>query len=205
MNLLNGLPWSELFQELSLLPWIEKTISQQKEPRFPPDYILQTVLLCGTMARQLSVARLLVPLVDQFIGLLSAQQEDDEMVMQIVYLFYIFITHEELSESLMNGGAQIGAYLLDLMHDRNLPIRTLCDAALTVIAERNEEWARKMDVERFKWHNAQWLEMIADSNGVASRDSTLSGSPDPFNIFGADELFDESEACSSNDRFGKNF
>lgn len=58
------------------------------------------------------------------------------MVVQIIYLFYTLITHEELSESLIGGGAQIAAYLLDLMHDRNLPIRSLCDAALTIIAVR---------------------------------------------------------------------
>lgn len=62
-----------------------------------------------------------------------------------------------------------------------------------------------MDVERFRWHNAQWLEMVSDANGVASRDSTLSGSPDPSNIFGAEELLDESEIFSPNERFGQNF
>lgn len=63
-----------------------------------------------------------------------AQQEDDEMVIQVVYVFYAIITHEELSESLMGGSAHVGSYLIDLMHDKNVPIRAICDRALSIIA-----------------------------------------------------------------------
>ncbi|EJW72761.1 hypothetical protein WUBG_16331, partial [Wuchereria bancrofti] len=81
----------------------------------------------GTMARQLNAARLIVPLTDQLIELLTVHQEDDEMVIQVVYVFYAIITHEELSESVMGGSAHIGAYLIDLMHDKNVPLRAVCD------------------------------------------------------------------------------
>lgn len=56
------------------------------------------------------------------------------MVIQVVYVFYAIITHEELSESVMGGSAQVGAYLIDLMHDKNVPIRAVCDRALSIIA-----------------------------------------------------------------------
>lgn len=56
------------------------------------------------------------------------------MVVQIIYVFYAIITHEELSESVMGGSAQIGAYLMDLMHDKNAPVRAICDRALCIIA-----------------------------------------------------------------------
>ena len=26
--------------------------------------------------------------------------------------------------------------------------------------EYNEEWARKIQLEKFRWHNSQWLEMV---------------------------------------------
>lgn len=58
------------------------------------------------------------------------------MVVQVVYVFYAIITHEELSESVMGGSAQVGAYLIDLMHDKNAPIRAVCDRALSIIAVR---------------------------------------------------------------------
>uniref|UniRef100_A0A0N5AKS1 Kinesin-associated protein 3 n=1 Tax=Syphacia muris TaxID=451379 RepID=A0A0N5AKS1_9BILA len=196
VNIISSLNWEELVESMSLVPWIQKVITSiNKETKFPPDFILQVVILCSTMAQHLNVARLLVPFVNNFIDLLSAQQEDDEMVIQVVYLFYVLITHEELSDALTSSGAQIGAYLLDLMHDRNLPIRTLCDATLSIFAQRSEEWSQKMDVERFRRHNAQWLEMIADGNGALSCDSTLSASPDSFNVFGAEELLDDAEVA----------
>lgn len=192
VNVLNNVQWERLAEQHSLIPWIQRKLSLHSQGRSQNDLVLQVVILCGTMARQLEAARLLLPVVDQIVELLSAQQEDDEMVVQVVYLFYALITHEELSESLMGGSARVGAYLLDLMHDRNAPIRTMCDRALTLIAERSEEWARKMDVERFRWHNAQWLEMITEGDEVFVGESALSDSPDIFNdVFGAEEILDD--------------
>lgn len=46
-----------------------------------------------------------------------------------------------------------------------------------------------MNVERFRWHNLQWLEMVADSNNVTSNDSVVSDSPDICNeVFGAEDI-----------------
>lgn len=57
--------------------------------------------------------------------------------------------------------------------------------------ERSEDWARKMDVERFRWHNAQWLEMVAENNIFTSVDSAVSGSPDIYSeVFGAEDILD---------------
>ncbi|CAG9535765.1 unnamed protein product [Cercopithifilaria johnstoni] len=187
INQLTAVDWASLAEQVSLIPWIEDNLKGQTQSH--ADQLLQVVILCGTMARQLNAARLIVPLTDQLVELLTVQQEDDEMVIQVVYVFYAIITHEELSESVIGGSARVVPYLIDLMHDKNLPIRAVCDRALSIIAERSEEWARKMDVERFCWHNLQWLEMVADSNNVTSSDSVISGSPDIYNeVFGAEDI-----------------
>uniref|UniRef100_A0A673WH97 Kinesin-associated protein 3a n=1 Tax=Salmo trutta TaxID=8032 RepID=A0A673WH97_SALTR len=52
------------------------------------------------------------------------------------------------------------AYLIDLMHDKNAEIRKVCDNTLDIIAEYDEEWGRKIQSEKFRWHNSQWLEMV---------------------------------------------
>uniref|UniRef100_A0A672MTZ0 Kinesin-associated protein 3-like n=1 Tax=Sinocyclocheilus grahami TaxID=75366 RepID=A0A672MTZ0_SINGR len=52
------------------------------------------------------------------------------------------------------------AYLIDLMHDKNLEIRQVCDNTLDIIAEYDEEWGKKIQSEKFRWHNSQWLEMV---------------------------------------------
>ena len=31
---------------------------------------------------------------------------------------------------------------------------------LTTCQEYDEEWARKIQLEKFRWHNSQWLEMV---------------------------------------------
>lgn len=192
VNQLDSVNWASLAQQTSLIPWITDNLKASKMAHSHTDQLLQVVILCGTMARQLEAARLIVPLTNHLVELLAAQQEDDEMVVQVVYVFYAIITHEELSESVMGGSAQVGAYLIDLMHDKNAPIRAVCDRALSIIAERSEEWARKMDIERFRWHNAQWLEMVAENNILTSVDSAVSGSPDIYSeVFGAEDILDD--------------
>ena len=52
------------------------------------------------------------------------------------------------------------AYLVDLMHDSNAQVRKVCDTTLDIISEFDQEWATKIRLEKFRWHNSQWLDMI---------------------------------------------
>nr|KAG5710596.1 hypothetical protein BaRGS_013242 [Batillaria attramentaria] len=88
-----------------------------------------------------------------------AKQEDDEVVCQIVYVFYQMIFHEATREIIVKD-TQAPAYLIDLMHDKNAEIRKVCDNTLDIIAEFDEEWARRIQLEKFRWHNSQWLDMV---------------------------------------------
>uniref|UniRef100_A0A915PQC9 Kinesin-associated protein 3 n=1 Tax=Setaria digitata TaxID=48799 RepID=A0A915PQC9_9BILA len=205
-NQLTDVDWASLAEKLSLIAWIDDNVREELTAQSHADYLLQVIILCGTMARQLKAARLIVPLTDRFVELLTAKQEDDEMVIQVVYVFYAIITHEELSESVMGGSTQVGAYLIDLMHDKNIPIRSVCDRALSIIAERSEEWARKMNVERFRWHNLQWLEMVADSSNAASADSIISASPDIYGeVYGAEDILGDASPDISVTRINNDF
>ena len=64
---------------------------------------------------------------------LSAKQEDDETVLQIVYVFYQMIFHESTREVIIKQ-TQAPAYLIDLMHDKNTEIRKVCDNTLDIIS-----------------------------------------------------------------------
>lgn len=55
---------------------------------------------------------------------------------------------------------EVPAYLIDLMHDKNTEVRKICDLTLDIIKDYDEEWAQKIQIEKFRWHNSQWLEMI---------------------------------------------
>jgi len=62
-----------------------------------------------------------------------AKQEDDEMVLQVVYVFYQMIFHQSTREVIIKL-TQAPAYLIDLMHDKNSEIRKVCDNTLDIIS-----------------------------------------------------------------------
>lgn len=64
---------------------------------------------------------------------ISAKQEDDEMVLQIVYVFYQMIFHQSTREVIIKL-TQAPAYLIDLMHDKNTEIRNVCGNTLDIIS-----------------------------------------------------------------------
>uniref|UniRef100_A0A8C5AUM9 Kinesin-associated protein 3b n=1 Tax=Gadus morhua TaxID=8049 RepID=A0A8C5AUM9_GADMO len=88
-----------------------------------------------------------------------AQQEDDEFVCQIIYVFYQMVFHQATRDVIIKD-TQAPAYLIDLMHDKNTEIRKVCDNTLDIIAEYDEEWGRKIQSEKFRFHNNQWLDMV---------------------------------------------
>uniref|UniRef100_A0A183BCL7 DUF1716 domain-containing protein n=1 Tax=Echinostoma caproni TaxID=27848 RepID=A0A183BCL7_9TREM len=56
------------------------------------------------------------------------------------------------------------AYLIDLMHDKNNEVRRLCDISLDIISDFDSNWGTRIQADRFRWHNSQWLEMIESAN-----------------------------------------
>lgn len=93
------------------------------------------------------------------IELLKAKQEDDEMVLQIVFVFQQILCHES-TRNYMIRETESPAYLIDLMHDKNPEIRKVCDFCLDVIAMTDGEWASRIKLEKFRSHNAQWMNMV---------------------------------------------
>ena len=62
-----------------------------------------------------------------------AKQEEDEMVLQIAYVFYQMIFHQSTREVIIKQ-TQAPAYLIDLMHDKNKEICKVCDNTLDIIS-----------------------------------------------------------------------
>ncbi|XP_070602911.1 kinesin-associated protein 3 isoform X2 [Erythrolamprus reginae] len=125
------------------------------------DLVLEVVIMIGTVSMDDSCAALLAKsgIIPALIELLNAQQEDDEFVCQIIYVFYQMVFHQATRDVIIKE-TQAPAYLIDLMHDKNSEIRKVCDNTLDIIAEYDEEWAKKIQSEKFRWHNSQWLEMV---------------------------------------------
>uniref|UniRef100_A0A673ZLR0 Kinesin-associated protein 3a n=1 Tax=Salmo trutta TaxID=8032 RepID=A0A673ZLR0_SALTR len=109
-----------------------------------------------------------------------AQQEDDEFVCQIVYVFYQMVFHQATRDVIIKD-TQAPAYLIDLMHDKNAEIRKVCNSTLDIIAEYDKECERKIQSEKFRWHNAQWLEMVENrAMGDDGEPSMFGDDGEPF-------------------------
>lgn len=151
------LDWAEIFKHFDLLKWIEKSIKNCTDL----ELVLQIIVLLGTAAGDEGCAALLCNsnLISVLIELLKTHQEDDEIVMQIIYVFFATISHGSNINNLAEK-TEAPAYLLDLLQDTNKSIRKLCNMCLNMIADHNKTWTERIKFEKFKHHNAQWLEMV---------------------------------------------
>ncbi|XP_026062264.1 kinesin-associated protein 3b isoform X1 [Carassius auratus] len=152
------LDWELLLKEYNLVPYLKDHL---KPGSAEDDLILEVVIMIGTVSMDDSCAVMLAKsgIIPALIELLNAQQEDDEFVCQIIYVFYQMVFHQATRDVIIKD-TQAPVYLIDLMHDKNVEIRQVCDNTLDIIAEYDEEWGKKIQSEKFRWHNSQWLEMV---------------------------------------------
>uniref|UniRef100_A0A0N4Z9B1 Kinesin-associated protein 3 n=1 Tax=Parastrongyloides trichosuri TaxID=131310 RepID=A0A0N4Z9B1_PARTI len=185
--------WIKIGDKFKIFDILEKSFIDEKY-NIPDDLLLQLLMFSSTIATTEEGAKKILNYSELLISLLNRKQEDDEIVIQIVYIFYKLLIHESCCIKLMDSESnksEIAAYLIDLMHDTNEPIRNMCDQALQVISESSKEWAKRIDGERFRWHNAQWLEMINDSVTDFDNVSLIGDSWDESGnvVLGVDEFF----------------
>ncbi|XP_075887419.1 kinesin-associated protein 3-like [Nelusetta ayraudi] len=164
------LDWESVLKEYNLVPYLKDRL---KPGIAEDDLILEVVIMIGTVSMDYACAAMLAKsgIIAALIELLNAQQEDDEFVCQIVYVFYQMVFHQATRDAIIKD-TQAPAYLIDLMHDKNTEIRKVCDNTLDIIAEYDEEWGRKIQSEKFRFHNNQWLEMV-ESRQVDEPESYL--------------------------------
>lgn len=152
------LDYSAIIQNFDLIDWIKNVLAPGKKT---DDIVIDTVVFLGTCACDELCAMLLCKsdIVLALIELLKAKQEDDEMVLQIIFVFQQILRNESTRDYMIKE-TQSPAYLIDLMHDTNPEIRKVCDYCLDVIATTNSEWATRIKLEKFRNYNSQWLEMV---------------------------------------------
>ena len=63
-------------------------------------------------------------------------------------------------------GSDVVAYLTDLMHDKNPEVQRVCDATLDIISCHDDLWRERVRSEKFRFHNAQWLEIVGGTEGA---------------------------------------
>lgn len=161
----------ELLNKHNLLPWIEDSINSDKGE---DDFVLEVVMLVGSMAADERCSKLFCKsIILSLIELLKRKQEDDEMVLQIIYVFYQVSRHPETRNYLIHETQGVD-YLIDLMNDKNTEIRKVCDACIDMIKEEEPEYEERVKAEKFTAHNAHWLAMVENK----ALETSLASLPD---------------------------
>ncbi|XP_017869033.1 PREDICTED: kinesin-associated protein 3, partial [Drosophila arizonae] len=141
---LTDLDYSQILQNFQLISWIRKVLIPCARL---DDIVLDTIVYLGTCACDELCALLFcrAKVVISLIELLKAKQEDDEIVLQIIFVFQQILRHESTREYMIRE-TESPAYLIDLMHDKNEEIRKVCDYCLDIIAISDTEWAKRIKV-----------------------------------------------------------
>lgn len=148
MAQLSTLEWIRILNTTDLVAWLLQRI---RPGAVEDDLLLELIVLCGTIAMEKQCAELLFDkgITQNLIELLGGlcilhafafklrsflvKQEDDEIVLQIIYVFYQMMLDDELRAKLVTN-TNVPAYLIDLMHDKNPQIRRMCDNTLQAIS-----------------------------------------------------------------------
>lgn len=131
------------------------------------DFILEVINFVGTAASDPICAEHFCKngTILLLINLLKEMQEDDEIVLQVLYVFYQVCRHSNCQLYLIKE-TDTPAYVVDLLNDGNLRIRKVCDLTLNLIRDCDELWAEKIQVQKFTHHNQQWLEMVQSKSAI---------------------------------------
>ncbi|CAF3976459.1 unnamed protein product [Rotaria magnacalcarata] len=150
--------YQALMDEYGLVEWIK---SKLKPNSADTELTLNVVVLVGTLCADDACAEVLAKsdIIQILIDLLHAQQEDDEIVLQICYVFYQLCFHKSTRNVIIKK-TEAPAYLIDLMQDKNKEVRRVCDMTLEIISECDNDWAGRIKHARFRNHNQTWLETI---------------------------------------------
>ncbi|XP_062138534.1 kinesin-associated protein 3 [Drosophila sulfurigaster albostrigata] len=173
---LTDLDYSQILQNFQLIPWIRQLLVPCARM---DDLVLDTIVYLGTCACDELCALLFcrAKVVLSLIELLKAKQEDDEIVLQIIFVFQQILQHESTREYMIKE-TESPAYLIDLMHDKNEAIRNVCDYCLDIIAISNSEWAKRIKLEKFRNHNSQWLCMVESQQDRETEQDFLENNDD---------------------------
>ncbi|XP_072936591.1 kinesin-associated protein 3 [Epargyreus clarus] len=155
----NNIDIFAVVERYNLIPCIMKILDPNN--KCDPELVLEGVVAAGALGAEERAAAALVRAgaADALVAALRLRQADDDHVLQTVFAFRQLLSHPRAAEYLVNR-TEAPAYLIDLMQDKNVEIRKMCDSCLDIISQMQNEWAARIKVERFRCHNGQWLSVV---------------------------------------------
>ncbi|KAI6170511.1 hypothetical protein M3Y97_01143700 [Aphelenchoides bicaudatus] len=203
---LSSLQWDQISITNDFQVFLSQTLNNYNEKptsHFGDEFLIQIVAASGLLAAQTTpIATKVLAMSKDLIKLLNSKQEDDEFVLQIAFCFARLIANPDLIQKICKEHEQILEYLINMTHDKNQKLCQICDQALQLVSEIDQQWFKRIAEERFCWHNAQWLDIV---EGQGARDQALSDEEANLDeesllseqfrqaVFGADELLDTAD------------
>ena len=136
------------------------------------DILLEAVIVIGALAAHPECAARFsrTRVLSSLYTLVTEKQEDDEVVLQILYAFYHLLQAAEPRYSLLQQ-TQLVVYLLDLLMDKNEQVRRMADLCLDAVMENDEAWAPQIRQRKFQMHNREWLEVVDEDEAEEYNDA----------------------------------
>ena len=207
---LQKVSWLQVLKRYALYEWLRKRIKVGSN--FNNEIVISCLAVLEACFSQPDCAVHLMETdcLSLLIDLLNAKQEEDDVVLQILYVINSMANHEAACQQLIKND-QIIIYLLDLFNDKNSLIRSVCNFTLDLISEHDQELIMKLKEERFKHFNKSWLDSIKLNEQLSTAGSEeekeeafeqffqndLFASQDLFSLDNMDNLSEE----LTNDRF----
>ncbi|XP_045458974.1 kinesin-associated protein 3 [Melitaea cinxia] len=155
----NNIDIFAVVERYNLIPCILKILDPAEQR--DPELVLEGVVAAGALGAEERAAAALAAAGGgaALVAALRRRQADDEHVLQTVFAFRQLLAHPRAARLLVER-TEAPAYLIDLMQDKNVEIRKMCDSCLDIISQMQNEWAARIKLERFRCHNGQWLSVV---------------------------------------------
>ena len=129
------------------------------------DLLLEIIIFISRLANDQFIACMFIHngLIYILTLIFSEKQEDDEIVIHIIYLIYTLLFHPMTRKTIISE-SRLLAYLSELLNDKNLLVASYSDDALNLVNEQDPPCANSILLERFNWHNLQWLKLVNDDS-----------------------------------------
>ena len=176
-NLMNlpkeTLNWNELFTKYNIFEEISsklKTGSCSED-----DLILELIMFLSAVScqKEISLSMMSKGILAILSDVISFKQEDDEIVLQVIFTIHVLCRHKELRNKIAVD-EKIPEFLIDLMDDKNPVINNLCKVTLEILSECNEDLFNRFKANKFRIHNSQWLEIADGQQQISLRSSDVS-------------------------------
>ncbi|VDM20379.1 unnamed protein product [Hydatigera taeniaeformis] len=178
-----GMDFARLLGDLGLLPWAEEVLAAMEQSQHNDDLLLETIRMIATACIDVEAAKMVVQsgsqVIPRLIKLMKSRQEDDEVVFQIICVFYRILSHEETRQCFISNTASVvkcklsslfccvdvnsGYARAKVMAAFIASVEAATGDASKVESDCDEKWAEAISAERFRWRNCQWLQMVEEA------------------------------------------